>query len=170
MTNVFDAVKYLLSLDVDGKYFNKNLMSLNGRMFYEGNARLNKILHLANNVFLVKSNGDNLFDVDFYAYDNGAVIPEVQGNFARLVAKKSNSVSCTLSDDIKLFLKKMFLALKDAPIEELIEIDHEDPEWQEKNVYVKKSEQLMDKKHYLDDYKTRYNDFLTILERMDVAL
>ena len=169
MADVFEVARYLLSLDTDDKYFNKNLACLNGRKFYEGNARLNKMLHLANNVFLVKSDGENLIDTNFYAYDNGAVAPEVQENYSRLLAKKHSSVASTLPEDTKLFLKKMFFALKDAPLEELIGIDHEDPEWQDKHIFTKKLDQLMDSKHYLEDYKERYRDFLNILESMEIA-
>jgi len=38
------VAKYFLSKDKNNKYFNTNLIKLNGRDCYEGNVRLNKYL------------------------------------------------------------------------------------------------------------------------------
>ena len=42
-----DVAKYFISLDTEHILFNKTLRTQNGRTFYEGNARLNKYMHLA---------------------------------------------------------------------------------------------------------------------------
>ena len=88
MVRGLDAAKYLLSKDTNGELFNKRLTSKNGRNFYEGNARLNKYLHLAQNIYIAKT-GEQLLDSIFYAYDNGAVIPEVQENYVVLLNQKN---------------------------------------------------------------------------------
>ena len=51
------VAQYLLSRDKDRKLFNKNLIQRNGREFYEGNARLNKYLLLAQNIYINREDG-----------------------------------------------------------------------------------------------------------------
>ena len=65
-----EIAEWFLLQDKDGKIFNKNLINRNGRFFYEGNARLNKYLHLAQNIYIAKT-GNALFEDCLYAYDNG---------------------------------------------------------------------------------------------------
>ena len=84
MQAVIQIAKYFLSKDPDRQLFNKTLVHKNGRDFYEGNARLNKYLHLAQNIFIAKT-GTKLFQEDLYAYDNGAVALDVQENYAILL-------------------------------------------------------------------------------------
>ena len=55
MIGVVDAAKYLISLDTDRAVFNKKLVERENRKFYEGNARLNKYLHLAQNIYIAKT-------------------------------------------------------------------------------------------------------------------
>ena len=54
MIKGMDAAKFLLNLDDSRKIFNKELRTQNGRTFYEGNARLNKYMHLAQNIYIAK--------------------------------------------------------------------------------------------------------------------
>ena len=130
--------RYLLSKDKDGTLFNKNLTSKNGRSFYSGNARLNKYLHLAQNIYLAKT-GELLIDSAFYAYDNGAVVPEVQENYAVLLNQRQipNNI---LSQDQE-FLDKIYNVFINASLEELIELSHEDSEWIEKHSFYSKEKQ-----------------------------
>ena len=130
MVAAVDAARYLISLDPERKYFNYRLISFNNREFYEGNARLNKILHLAQNMYIGKT-AEKLIDADFYAYDNGGVLPEVQENYAFLLGTETR-FGCCIDHVAATFLYKVFLMLRDAPIKKLIEIDHEDPAWLEK--------------------------------------
>lgn len=167
MLNKREVANFLLSLDKEGIYFNKNLISRNGHKFYEGNARLNKILHLAQNIYLAKT-GTMLINADFYAYDNGAVIPEIQSNYAMLVAKKNDCVPTNITQDELIFLKKVYSVFKDAPIDELIEIDHEDSEWIEKHQYVTLQEQKMDTFAKREEYKEQYADIVKVLDRMAI--
>ena len=85
MLKAIQVAKYFLSLDTNHTMFNKDLIERNGRTFHEGNARLNKYLHLSQNIYLAKT-GVPLIEDDFYAYDNGAVIPDVQERYAVLSA------------------------------------------------------------------------------------
>ena len=122
MVKAKDAARYIISLDKSRKFFTKNLITMNGREFYEGNARLNKILHMAQNIYIGRCR-EKLIDADFYAYDNGGVIPDIQENYAFLIATNDAS-EYHIGETERQFLQKVFIMLKDAPIEELIEIDH----------------------------------------------
>ena len=108
MFSAVQIAEYFLSKDPDRKIFNKNLITKNNRKFYEGNARINKYLHLTQNIYIAKT-GKKLFEDDLYAYDNGAVASDVQENYSILVER--NSIS-TLPDDIKKYLDKIFVVLK----------------------------------------------------------
>ena len=105
------------------------------------------------------------FDTPFYAFDNGGVSPEVQDNYAMLLAT-SNDEEQDLNEELKVFLTKVFLIYKDAPIDELIDIDHEDPAWIDKHHYYYKADQVMDSLKYKDDYKSRYADINECIEEM----
>ena len=50
-----DIAKFFLSLDKDHTIFTKDLVDRNDRTFYEGNARLNKYMHLAQNIYIAKT-------------------------------------------------------------------------------------------------------------------
>ena len=52
--NAKDVAQYFISKDEDRLLFNTKDVELNGRKFYEGNARLNKYLFLAQVVYLAK--------------------------------------------------------------------------------------------------------------------
>ena len=67
-----------------------------------------------------------------------------------------------------MFLRKVFDIFADAPIEELIEIDHEDPEWLDKHQFYRKTDQKMNVMAHTKDYKIRYKDIITILEKMEI--
>ena len=167
MVKAKSVAKYFLSLDPERIYFNKNLIEREGNKFYEGNARLNKLMHLSQNIFIAMKEMI-LIDDDFYAYNNGAVIPSIQENYAKLLNEQNHSND--LSDETKIFLKKIFDIFVEAPIEELIEIDHEDPEWLDKHKNYYKNEQKMDALAHIEDYKTRYKDIITLLNRMETMI
>ena len=165
MVNARDAARFIISLDNKKEYFTKKLIKLNNRDFYEGNARLNKILHMAQNIYIGRT-GEKLIDADFYAYDNGGVIPDIQENYAFLIG--TYDIETYIVDEMtQQFLHKVFVMLKDAPIEELIEIDHEDPAWEEKHMYHnRKEDQRMDSLAYADDYKDKYEAANFYIDRM----
>ena len=159
------AALFFLNLDKKGELFDKSdLMERAGRVFYTGNARLNKYLHLSQNIYLAKT-GHKLFDEAIYAYDNGGVVPEVQENYSLLLARK-NSGTVSLPDDVEAFLSKMYAVLRNAPIDKLIELSHQDPEWIRKNRYHEKQDQMMDSEANLEEYRRRYRDILRVMERM----
>lgn len=162
MVNVKDVAMYFLNKDADGNLFTKELSEINGRIFYTGNARLNKLLHMAQNIYIAKT-GKKLFDADFYAYDNGAVAIEVQENYAVLLARKYTPV---IPDEDAKFLDKIFTIFKNASIEEMIKLSHEDDEWKRKQGFYDKAEQKMDSLANVEAYKRQYADILMIMERM----
>ena len=100
MTNytAVEIAKYFLSKDKDKTVFTNNLTTKKNHTFYDGNARLNKYLHLAQNLHLAKY-GTPLFTDTLLAYDNGAVAFNVQKKYMSL--KKSN-----LSTDIDSISRK----------------------------------------------------------------
>lgn len=167
MVDARDAARYIISLDINKEYFTKRLIKLNGREFYEGNARLNKILHMAQNIYIGRE-GNKLINADFYAYDNGGVIPDIQENYAFLIATNANT-EFHVDEEDQIFLHKVFVMLKDAPIEELIEIDHEDPAWEEKHMFhIRKKDQIMNSLSYADDYRDRYEAANFYIDRMEI--
>ncbi len=165
MLDKYEVVAFFLAQDKNRTYFNKKLIQNNGRTFYEGNARLNKMLHLAHNIYIAK-NGQPLLNDEFYAYDNGAVIPEIQENYGRLLVAPHQTLF-SFDEETKSFLAKVFYVFKDAPIDELIELDHEDPEWKRRNVNRSKTEQKMVSMPNLSDYQNRYRDIVKVLDRME---
>lgn len=153
---------FFLSLDESGTLFNQNLMNRNGRRFYEGNARLNKYLHLAQNIYIAKT-GTPLMDTTFYAYDNGAVVPEIQEYYNVLRKQKRTD---PIPSDQEDFLRRFFVAFKDAPIDELIALSHEDSEWERKHHYYRKADQKMDTLANIEEYREQYKDIADVLDRM----
>lgn len=164
MIRGIDAAKYFLKLDKDKKLFNKNLREQNGRKFYEGNARLNKYLHLAQNIYIAKY-GVPLMDSVFYAYDNGAVDPKIQENYSVLLEHRDAPVH--IEDNERRFLNAIYKAFYNADLDELIELSHEDSEWLEKHNYYLKAKQKMDSMAHKDEYAVQYADMVKVLERMD---
>ena len=141
MLTAEEVARYFLSKDVNRELFTKKLITKNGRTFYSGNARLNKYLHLSQNVYIGMT-GNNLFSDDLYAYDNGAIVPSVSSQFPILFSSKS--VPDISDKEIKTFLDKMYSILGDAELEELIEISHEDDAWQAKSNQYYLTDEKMD--------------------------
>ncbi len=164
MLRGIDVALYFLSLDKDRSLFNKDhLRYQNGRKFYEGNARLNKYLHMAQNIYIAKY-GKPLMDSVFYAYDNGAVDPNIQERYSVLLEKRNFPVS--IPGEEKSFLDKIYRAFQGATLDELIELSHEDPEWENKHSFYRKEDQKMDSMAHREDYAKQYADIVKILERM----
>lgn len=161
-----DLANYFLSLDPDRQYFNQKLINRNGSTFYEGNARLNKYMHLAQNIYIAMT-GNLLIDSPFYAYNNGAVIPDIQRDY-RVLLNSRNEYS-GISSEQMLLLRKIFEAIKNADIDEIIEIDHEDKAWIDKHNGETMAEQKMDSLQYKEIYEKQYADMIKVLNRMKIA-
>ena len=164
MTTAMNVAMYLLAHDKTGKLRDKTIVEKNGRRFYAGNACLNKYLHIAQNLYLAKT-GEKLFVDDLYAYDNGAVVPEVQEKYGILL-NTSNAPSVDV--DKVSFLDKVMLLLKMATLDELIEISHEDDEWIDKHGFYRKKDQLMDSEKRVEAYREQYDDALVLMEGVGV--
>lgn len=164
MLKDLDVAKYFLSKDTDKSLFNKKIINKNNRTLYEGNARLNKYLHLAQNIYIAKT-GYPLMDAEFYAYDNGAVSPRVQENYAVLVSQKNYDTS-SIENEEKSFLDKFYKAFQSADLDELIDLSHEDKEWIENRCYYLKIDQKMDSMKHKDIYKEQYKDIIKVMDRM----
>lgn len=153
------VAEYFLSKDPERKLFNHNVVIYNDRKFYEGNARINKYLFLAQVVHLAKYE-TKLFTDDFVAYDNGPVVESIMNSFGRLVGKKS---SISIDEETKIFLDKIYISLENASYEELIEITHEDPEWKKlsSNTY---NAPIMKIEDNIEEYKNRYKGLIEALK------
>ena len=159
MLTAKQVAEYFLSKDPERQLFNYNVVSYNGRKFYEGNARINKYLFLAQVVHLAKYNS-KLFSDDFVAYDNGPVVESIMNSYGRLTGHYDNQ---NLDEIEKNFLDKIYLSLENATYEELIEITHEDPEWQtlSKDTY---NAPVMNLEKNIDEYKKRYKGLIEALK------
>ena len=159
MLTAKQVAEYFLSKDPERKLFNYNVVLYNDRKFYEGNARINKYLFLAQVVHLAKYNS-KLFSDDFVAYDNGPVVESIMNSYGRL----SGHHDGTNIDELeKNFLDKIYLSLENATYEELIEITHEDPEWQilSKDTY---NAPVMNLEKNIAEYKKRYKGLIEALK------
>lgn len=158
MLTARQVAEYFLSKDPERKLFNHNVVTCNGRKFYEGNARINKYLFLAQVVHLAKYNS-KLFLDDFAAYDNGPVVESIMNSYGRLKSYNDDNI-----DEVeKTFLDKIFLSLENATYEELIEITHEDPEWQSlsQDTY---NAPVMNLEKNIGEYKKRYKGLIEALK------
>lgn len=160
MEKAENIAKYLLSLDNNNEVFNNNLITLNGRECYEGNVRLNKYLHIMQMVYFAMTD-KKLFDDLMYAFDNGVVVGTVMNNYKYLCSTKNEYE--IMDTSIKEFTLKMFDILKYAPLEELINISHQDEEWIKKHNFYKKKDQLIDVDSQKENYKAMCADFIEML-------
>lgn len=161
MLKAIDVARYFLYLDADGKTFTDQFVNKNGKTFREGNARLNKYLHIAQNLYIAKM-GCKLFSDDLYAFDNGAVVPSVREKYISIQTTRRNAPE--ISDEYTDFLSKVYRVLKNASLDELIAISHEDSEWRERNPH--RENQRMNSLARADEYKTQYADMLKVMSRL----
>ena len=159
MLRAKDVALYFLSKDPERKLFNRNVVEYNGRKSYEGNIRINKYLFLAQVVYLALYDV-KLFSDDFLAYDNGPVIEDIMNSFGRLASRNEES---NLSEQVKIFLDKIYMSLENATYEELIEITHEDPEWKKlsNDTY---NAPVMNIEQNISEYKKRYKGLIAALK------
>ena len=171
MTTAIQVAQYFLSKDPNAQLFapadSKHVIELNGSTPYEGNVRLNKYLHIAQNLYIAMY-GEKLFDDDIYAYTNGGVVPAVQNNYAFL--RKGVSLDKELDDEgKKKFLDRFNVIYDYAPLDELIEISHEDPEWEEKTINPF-GQQKMSSLERIDEYKEQYEDAIYVFTHEDFGV
>ena len=166
MLSAMDVSNYFFAKDPYREIFNLNLIERNGRSFYEGNAKINKFLHLAQNIYIAKT-GELLFSDDLYAYDNGAVALDIVDKYAIIQRKEISKPN--FGEVVNDFLDRIFYMLKDADVDELIELSHQDEEWVEKSGHYHKQSQKMDSASRIEDYKQQYEDALMIMYRMDMS-
>ena len=161
MLRAINVARYFLFLDTNGQTFRAELVSRNGKTFSEGNARLNKYLHIAQNLYIAQT-GNKLFSDDLYAFDNGAVVPAVREKYTLLC--RTTKAKPEIPDAYIMFLNKIYKVLMNASLDELIEISHEDSEWQARN--PQRDNQRMNSLAHVDEYSRQYADMLKIMDRM----
>lgn len=154
-----EVAKYYLSKDINDQLFNNNIVVKNERKFYEGNARLNKYLFLTQVVYLAKY-GRKLFDDNFVAYDNGPVLVDIMKEYSHIA---NNNKKTIINDNDKMFLDKIYDALKNATYEELIDITHEDPEWI-KLSHDTYNAPVMNLEENIAEYQKRYKGLIEALK------
>ena len=160
MEKVENIAKYILSLDKNNDIFINKLITLNGSNCYECNVRLNKYLHIMQMVYIAMNN-DKLFEENMYAFNNGIVVNEVMNSYSYL--KNSKDTYVIKDENVKSFVEKMFEILKYAPLDDLIEISHQDEEWKKKHNFYLKKDQLIDVDSQKENYKKMCADFIEIL-------
>lgn len=163
MLTAIQVAEYFLAKDPERNIFNLNLIERNNRKFYEGNARLNKYLHISQNVYIAMTGG-KLFSDDLYAYDNGAVAVNVQEGYKRILLMRDSQPD--IPDNVQNYLDTMYSVLLNADIDDLIAISHEDPEWIAKHNYYSKPDQRMDSLSRAEEYKEQYKDLIKVMSRM----
>ena len=161
MLRAINVARYFLFLDTNGQTFRAELVSRNGKTFSEGNARLNKYLHIAQNLYIAQT-GNKLFSDDLYAFDNGAVVPAVREKYTLLC--RTTKAKPEIPDAYIMFLNKIYKVLMNASLDELIEISHEDSEWQARN--PQRDNQRMNSLAHVDEYSRQYADMLKIMDKM----
>ena len=152
------VAKYFLSKDPNRILFNNNIVVKNKTKFYEGNARLNKYLFLAQVVYLARY-GKKLIDDDFVAYINGPVIKKIINEYP-IISSRNEKVK--IKEDISLFLDKIYYSLENASYDELIEITHEDPEWIRLS-HDTYNAPIMNLENNIEEYKKRYKGLISAL-------
>lgn len=154
------VANYFISKDKNKKLFTNKIVTINGIKSYEGNVRINKYLFLSQVVYLAKYE-KKLFSDSLVAYANGPVVMDIINNYTTLY-KKTNNIE-TIDDKTKEFLDKIYFSLENATCEELVDISHDDPEWQKlsNNTY---SHEVMDLESHLDYYKKVYKGLIEALK------
>jgi len=160
MLSAKDVARYFLNSDKDKKLFTTNVIERNSCTFYDGNARLNKYLHLAQNIYIAMY-GEKLFEESLYAYANGAVVLEVQENYK--ISLNRTRPMPKLSQHHKNFLDKIYDVLETATVDELIELSHEDNEWLERIKCPRKQERVLDSLSRTEEYKEQYADVIMLM-------
>jgi uncharacterized phage-associated protein len=168
MTDAKDIAKYFLKRDAANEIFTSESILRRGVSFTAGSARVNKYLHIAQNMWIAKT-GKLLFSQPLLAFDNGAVVDDVRMNYNSCV-KNALFFDATFPVEVCDFLDRIYTMLKNATIDELINLSHQDGEWFAKNKSGQrtKKEQEMDSISMKDKYKEQYADALVILERIAV--
>ena len=161
MLQALDVAKYFLDKDPQRAYFTYALVTRNGRTFYEGNAKINKFLHLAQTLHIAKF-GEPLMGDVFYAYANGAVVEEVQQKFNSTLHKPA-MFGVSFDEKTNDFLDRVHYMLAGSTVDDLIALSHEDDEWEDKSRNTQKKDQQMDFLSCVDVYKKRYADGLDIM-------
>lgn len=158
LLTALSVAKYYISKDRKHKLFTNKVIEINGVKSYEGNVRINKYLFLSQVVYLAKY-GRKLFSDDLVAYANGPVVIEIINNYTILYSKKSND---KIDSKTKDFLDKIYFSLENATCEELIDISHEDPEWQRLSLNTY-SKEPMDLEAHIEYYKETYKGLIEAL-------
>ena len=159
MVSAKEVARYFLSIDKERKLFNKRLVKCNERNCYEGNIRLNKYLYFSQTVYLAKY-GELLFNEPIQSYDNGPIVKNVQESYAVMYASENKEVE--LDDKIKVFLDKIYEALKNATYEELVEITHEDTAWKELSNKTYNAP-IIDIMKYQKKYEKQYKGLIKVM-------
>jgi uncharacterized phage-associated protein len=163
MEKAEEIAKLILSLDNDDVVFHYNLINLNGHNCLEGKVRLNKYLHIMQMTYMAMFD-KKLFDDKMFAYDNGAVVKEILNDYPT-IRKERNNYKVNEKERVIPFIKKMYIVLKPAPLQDLIEISHLDKEWQINNRKGQKNQE-MNVDSQLVNYKKICADFIKIYDKI----
>ena len=116
-------------------------------------------MYFSQTVYLAKY-GELLFNEPIQAYDNGPIVKNVQESYAVMYASENKEVE--LDDKIKVFLDKIYEALKNATYEELVEITHEDTAWKELSNKTYNAP-VIDIMKYQKKYEKQYKGLIKVM-------
>ncbi|MCE8158928.1 MAG: DUF4065 domain-containing protein [Candidatus Moeniiplasma glomeromycotorum] len=168
------VAKYLLSLDLERKYFSKNqVLIIDDKDNYRskptiGNFRLNKMLQIIQALYYA-CYSQPLFEDDMVAFENGGVVFKIYRGFMKLHEEKSEFFSSYyLTTKQQEFISKVFSYLKDHYSDnELRDLAHEDVAWQKA---WKSGKKFIYNNEVLEYYKALSSSMLRamgLLEEMD---
>jgi len=166
MTNAKEIAVYFFQKDKEQEVFTSEIIERGQKKFVVGNARVNKYMHIAQNMWIAKT-GELLFSQPLLAFDNGAVVEDVRTIYA-VLRHNAEKYAVNLSDKVREFLDKIYVMLRNATIDELIELSHQDNEWNSKKSYYSKKDQEMNSLSRKNEYEKQYADALIILERINL--
>lgn len=159
MPNAIDIANYFINLDTEMTVFDRALVEIDDMVYYAGNLRINKYLHMAQNIF-VSLTGGRLFEDDMVARETGAISLAVQDRYVLLLHEKAVP---ELAPEICSFLNWLYQLLRDVSLDDLIELSRQDPEWVAKIRVKSKKKRQMDPMAHADEYKWQYFRILQTL-------
>lgn len=160
-----DVAKFFIDLDSDSRLFpHDDMQEIDGILYDVGSLRLNIYLHLAQNLYIAKY-GKRLFNNDIFACATGGVVKDVKYSYQALFIDLSYQ---EFDDNTEEFLKLVFRINENAPLNELIGISREDPEWVEKYTGTNATP-VMDSLNKAKEYEEQYADALYVMDKLKVS-
>ena len=161
-TTAQQVAQYLLAQDAGMKVFapGNKYIEINNKVCREGCVRLNCYLHTAQNLYIAM-HGVKLFEDNLYASETGGVVQSIVLNYEILRMNDTTKKLPKLKRKKQMFLDRLMEIYDYAPVEELVNISQEDPEWEEKHIQPCAKRQMNSIKN-AKEYKEKYEDAIYV--------